>query len=117
MHLLPKTLTLYYTGRRAHQLRADRPRRSTRFLPNDYLLDDLKALRITIADFVNVSPDGRTVEYTWIADSDPIRAKVRLTYVAQVPAAHHILQNLARRIEADVECASRNRRVLDRLNM
>ena len=76
MPLLSKVLTFHYTGRRLHQLRTDPPRIQSRFFPwGDYLLDDLRALEIPRPDFVNVSSDGRMVEYTWNAYPDWLHSK------------------------------------------
>ena len=70
MPLLPITLVIRYSGRRLRQLRADPVCRGSRFdSAGDYLVDDLRALRISIPSFVHVSNDCEKIEYTWAVSS------------------------------------------------
>lgn len=78
MSLLLVTFAIEYSGGRLDQLRIDPIRRDCCFYAaGDYLLDDLKALRIPLPNFVHVSRDCSRVKYTWSASTDPRRPIVR----------------------------------------
>ncbi|EPS99517.1 hypothetical protein FOMPIDRAFT_1060756 [Fomitopsis schrenkii] len=101
MSVVSITLVLGYFGRRLHQLRIRPIRRDSRFYPvSDYLLDDLRALRISTPDFVDVSCDCLRVKYTWAASTDPCRST-----------------DTTRRIRAEVERASQERWLLSKLEL
>ena len=77
MPLLPITLVIGYSGRRLRQLRTDSVRRDSHFDPaGDYLVDDLRALRIPIPSFVHISSDCEKIEYTWSVSSLDIRRSI-----------------------------------------
>ena len=89
MPLLPITLVIRYSGRRLRQLRADPVCRGSRFdSAGDYLVDDLRALRISIPSFVHVSNDCEKIEYTWAVSSLDARCVIVSLFMLRYARSH-----------------------------